>query len=258
MKRIIYTLFVVFFISTIVFAQDSIYVYKSGKIDCKSDISTIDSITFPNSNTTSIYKAGSIIYNSDVSTIDSITFSNNLTAIDFIKTPWKDNDTYLTDPLWKTDQYLTNNVSNPYLYAGIYAYENLTIGDNVNIYSSGISELVLKVKGTLTLGKNVKIWVRNGYYSNAPGTAISTLTSSNLSSKGITFRNVYLFPSTFGKGGNGGAGGPGKTGGVTSIYKRSRRLRRRRWRWWFWWWNCRSRWCCRIRIRREWFCWKKW
>jgi uncharacterized protein (TIGR02145 family) len=218
MKRKIDTLFFVLFISTIVFAQDSLFVYKSGLVDCKSDISSIDSINFLNNSTALIYKSGSIVYSSALSAIDSIIFSNNSSIVDLIKTPWKDNDTYLSDPSWKTDQYLSNNVSSPYSYAGIYAYENLTIGDNVNIYSSGISELVLKVKGTLTLGKNVKIWVRNGYYSSAPGAAISTLTTSNLGGKGIIYRNVYLLPSIFGKGGNGGNGSSGDPGGVKSIY----------------------------------------
>jgi hypothetical protein len=133
-----------------------------------------------------------------------------------IEAPWKDDDTYEPDPFWNNDQYLTNNISQK--FAGIYAFENLTIGDNVSIYSSGISELVFKVKGTLTIGKNVKIIVRNGYYKESPEVAISSLNSDNLKQIGENVRNVYLFPGTFGKGGDGGDGERGNTGKVTTIY----------------------------------------
>ena len=53
-------------------------------------------------------------------------------------------------------------------FAGVYEFENLTINDNVEITSNGISQLVIYVNGTLTLGKNVTIRVRNGYYANTP------------------------------------------------------------------------------------------
>lgn len=133
-------------------------------------------------------------------------------------TPWKDNDTYEIDPKWTADQSLGVDGTNG--YAGVYVYDNLTINDNVHIYSSGISELAIKVKGTLTLGKNVVIQVRNGYYAEAPQVNIASLTSENLYSKAELYRNIYLFPSTFGIGGDGADGEPGKLG-KSFIYHHS-------------------------------------
>lgn len=124
--------------------------------------------------------------------------------------PWEDNDTYEADPKWTTTQSVGENGTCK--YAGIYTYDNLTIGDNTHIYSSGISELVIKVKGTLTLGKNVVIQVRNGYYADAPQTNIASLTSDNLYLKAERYKNIYLFPSTFGIGGDGADGERGKYG----------------------------------------------
>jgi hypothetical protein len=72
---------------------------------------------------------------------------------------------------WTTNQFLGKN--GDYDFAGIYEFENLTIGDNVEITSSGISQLVIYVNGTLTLGKNVVIRVRNGFYPNAPQNPIN-------------------------------------------------------------------------------------
>jgi hypothetical protein len=127
----------------------------------------------------------------------------------YFEKPWLDNDTYVADPVWSGTQNLTSNGT--YSYAGVYTYENLTINDNAHIYSSGISELVLKVKGTLKLGKNVVIQVRNGYYSGTPNTKASYITKSGITS-GIEYKNTYLLPSVYGKGGNGGNGGNGNAG----------------------------------------------
>jgi len=142
--------------------------------------------------------------------------NNNGTTTKLTDTPWKDKDTYELDPKWTNNQILTGN--SPSKYAGVYAYENLSIGDNVHIYSSGISQLVIKVKGTLTLGKNAIIQVRNGYYKEAPVTDISTLTSKTLFLNAELYRNIYLLPSTYGIGGDGGNGQPGKSGQAQNIY----------------------------------------
>jgi len=106
---------------------------------------------------------------------------------------------------WSTDQVLGSNGAYP--YAGIYQYDNLTIGDNVEITTEGISHLVIKVNGTLTLGKNAAIRVRNGYYAGAPTNLISGLTAANLTTTGIDAGGFRLYENMFGKGGNGGVGG---------------------------------------------------
>jgi|GEM_PF-4872503 len=89
-------------------------------------------------------------------------------------------------------------------FAAQYTFRNLTLGDNVEILSYGISEIDLTVTQTLELGANAKIRVRNGYqyYNNAPTTSV---TSWNIN-------NVFgvLHPNTYGKGGNGGYGGNGQ------------------------------------------------
>lgn len=127
-----------------------------------------------------------------------------------VRTPWFDEDDYAADPNWQVDQVLGNNISEPYV--GYYAFENLTIGDDVRIYSSGISQLVIKVKGTLKLGRNATIQVRNGYYEAAPDGSLSGLNEDNLDTKGVVYRNVILFPGVYGRGGNGGDGGWGMPG----------------------------------------------
>lgn len=62
------------------------------------------------------------------------------------------------------------------------------------------------------MGKNVVIQVRNGYYADAPQVDITSLTSESLYSKAESYRNIYLFPSTFGIGGDGADGESGKAG----------------------------------------------
>jgi hypothetical protein len=102
-----------------------------------------------------------------------------------------------------------------YPYAGIYEYDNLRIDANSTLYSYGITELVINVKGTLTLGSNVKIRVRNGYsgYSGNPSTYPSSVTKSMALLKNASNSSQYtILPNVFGKGGDGGAGGNGANG----------------------------------------------
>jgi len=125
----------------------------------------------------------------------------------------------------------TNQVLGPngdYPFAGIYVFDNLTIGDNVEITSSGISQLVIKVNGRLTLGRNSVIRVRNGYYPEAPVNPIAILSTTNMQTKGVLSSDgVRVFENMFGQGGRGedpyisyestynlGAGGGGFGGGI--------------------------------------------
>ena len=87
-------------------------------------------------------------------------------------------------------------------YAGVYEYNNLTISENSQLLSTGVSELVIKVTGTLTINGGGSIRVRNGYYSEAPSNNISGITAKNL-------RSDNLYPNTFGRGGDGGYGSNG-------------------------------------------------
>jgi N-acetylneuraminic acid mutarotase len=113
---------------------------------------------------------------------------------------------------WDTNQMLGQN--GPFDFAGIYEFENLTLGDNVEITSNGISQLVLYIHGTLTLGRNAAIRVRNGSYPGAPANKIGDLNSENLEISGISLsgKPFRLYPNTIGKGGNGGSGGYGESG----------------------------------------------
>ena len=101
-----------------------------------------------------------------------------------------------------------------YKWAGIYEYDNLQINDNVELTSNGISQLVLKVKGTLVLGKDASIRVRNGIYPQSPPNLISDLNAANLDSTGVDAGGLRLYENTYGKGGNGGDGGNGTNGYV--------------------------------------------
>lgn len=127
-----------------------------------------------------------------------------------------DSDTYSAAETWSTNKVLTQRGSA--LYAGVYKYENLTIGNNVVVTSKGVSQIVIKVRGTLTLGKNVHFAVRNGYYPNSPTTQISSITSSNYHTIGTVQNGYNLYPGTYGKGGNGGDGGDGDSGRSQTFY----------------------------------------
>ncbi|MCX6927263.1 MAG: immunoglobulin domain-containing protein, partial [Verrucomicrobia bacterium] len=109
----------------------------------------------------------------------------------------------------------TNNIvlrsRGPYPFAGIYEFDNLVLNDNVEVTTEGISHLVLKVRGTLLLGSNTVIRVRNGYYPDVPQVPISTLTASDLASLGSDAGGFRVYPRMFGRGGNGGDGESGET-----------------------------------------------
>lgn len=122
----------------------------------------------------------------------------------------------LPDAAWKTNMVLGQR--GPFPFAGIYEYNNLTISDNVVITTNGISQLVIKVKGQLKIGKNVVIRVRNGYYPQAPAYAISSVTASNLNSLGMSAGGFRVYENMFGRGGRGGTGGFGGYGGGNMTY----------------------------------------
>jgi len=106
---------------------------------------------------------------------------------------------------WNSNQVLGQNGS--YDFAGIYEFDELIIGDNIEITSSGISQTVIKVNGTLTFGQNVVIRVRNGFYAEAPVNTISNLTEGNLNTMGTDAGGFRVYPDMFGQGGDGGNGG---------------------------------------------------
>lgn len=113
------------------------------------------------------------------------------------------------DVVWNLNQVLGPNVPG-YPFAGIYQFDNLTLGDNVEVTSSNISHLVIKVTGILNLGRGAAIRVRNGFYAVAPQTPISNITSvAQLNTNGLEVGEFRLYPNLFGRGGNGGGGGPG-------------------------------------------------
>lgn len=127
-----------------------------------------------------------------------------------------DTDTYSPAETWSVNKVLTQKGTAQ--YAGVYKYENLTIGDNVVVTSKGVSQIVIKVRGTLTLGKNVVFAVRNGYYPNSPTMQISSINSSNYLTQGSAQNRYNLYPGAYGKGGNGGKGGYGESGRSQSFY----------------------------------------
>lgn len=110
-----------------------------------------------------------------------------------------------SDVQWDTDIVLEQKGEYP--FASINEYNNLTINDNVKVFSKGVSQLVIKVNGTLTLGKNVVICVRNGYYQFAPTKSIAGLTSETLKTLGSDGGGFRLYDNMFGQGGDGGNGG---------------------------------------------------
>lgn len=127
-----------------------------------------------------------------------------------------DTDTYSPAETWSVNKVLTQRGTAQ--YAGVYKYENLTIGNNVVVTSKGVSQIVIKVRGTLTLGKNVVFAVRNGYYPNSPTMQISSITSANYLTQGSVQNKYNLYPGAYGKGGNGGDGGDGDNGRAQTFY----------------------------------------
>lgn len=95
---------------------------------------------------------------------------------------------------WNEDQTLYSETNDFYT---IHEFENLNIGDDVEITNHGTSEVIIKVKKTLTLGKNAIIRVRNGYYEEAPKNRPEDFVY-NINSEDL------LFPKTYGIGGDGG------------------------------------------------------
>jgi hypothetical protein len=138
--------------------------------------------------------------------------------LDTITSPWLDHDTYRSDTVVSENWVVSGNVSG-FRFCSFLAYNNLTLLDGVGIYSSGVSQVVIKVKDTLRLGKDCRIQVRNGFYPTAPKTEIGMLDSGSLSASATLYRNVPLFPGFFGKGGNGGNGGRGTSGTLRYISK---------------------------------------
>ena len=113
--------------------------------------------------------------------------------------------------VWENDVILSPNVE-AHPFAGVYTIEgDLHIGDNVTVYSHGVSQAVLNVKGKLTLGKNAVIVVRNQYYPAAPSNAVNASTSAGdmESFAAYTSSGYALYPEVYGRGGNGGNGGNG-------------------------------------------------
>lgn len=118
--------------------------------------------------------------------------------------------------IWDTDKILEQRGDYP--FAGIYMFDNLSIGDNVQITSKGVSQIVIKVNNKLSIGENSVIRVRNGYYSSTPTNPIAELTPENINAKGIHVENFYLLENMYGKGGNGGNGCNGDDGKVFYDY----------------------------------------
>ena len=132
----------------------------------------------------------------------TVTLGTDQTGVDFARA---------SGGTWTLPQVLGQNGGYP--FAGIYEYEGLTLGDGVEVTSSGISHLVIRVHGTLTLGKGATIRVRNGYYPGAPTNAVSLLTASTLNTLGTDAGGFRVYPGMFGKGADGGAGGNFRGGG---------------------------------------------
>jgi len=110
--------------------------------------------------------------------------------------------------VWNDNKVLGPNNAN-YPFAGVYSFANLVIGDNVEVTSSNISQLVIQVSGTLRMGSNAAIRVRNGYYASGPELPLSSFTSNTLGTLGTDAGGFRLYPSAFGRGGDGGSGGAG-------------------------------------------------
>jgi hypothetical protein len=113
-----------------------------------------------------------------------------------------------TNEIWTNSQVLGPNLT-AYPFAGVYQFAGLTLGDNVELTSSGLSHMVIAVRGTLTLGSNVVIRVRNGYYPGAPSNVLSNVTWDNLNTLGSDAGFLRLYPGFYGRGGDGGKGSDG-------------------------------------------------
>jgi hypothetical protein len=106
---------------------------------------------------------------------------------------------------WATNQVLVPNVPG-YPFAGIYHFDNLTVGDDIEVTSSNVTHLVLKVEHQLILGSNFVIRVRNGNFPGTPKLPIAQLTAADLADLGTMVDGCLLFSNLFGQGGRGGNG----------------------------------------------------
>ncbi len=93
----------------------------------------------------------------------------------------------------------------------------MTVEKDVQITSSGISQLVIVVNGTLTMKSGSAIRVRNGYYSDLPTMPISSLNEVNVASYATMYDNIMLFEGCYGRGGDGGNGGDGNSGNASQY-----------------------------------------
>ena len=104
---------------------------------------------------------------------------------------------------WNENQVLGQN--GDYEFAGIYEFDTLFIADDVEITNTNISQLVIKAT-YLSLGNNVVIRVRNGFYPGAPAHSAGNINLNNIPEHAIEVGTIVLLANTFGHGGNGGNG----------------------------------------------------
>ncbi|MCL2577940.1 MAG: hypothetical protein FWE27_07820 [Defluviitaleaceae bacterium] len=119
---------------------------------------------------------------------------------------------------WNTSRALTANLPG-FNFASVHEIDgNLLIGDFVTLYSEGVSHVVIRVNGTLTLGRNACIVVRNGFYANAPTVSPFSVNQSTISSlASFTGDGYELYPGIYGRGGDGGRGGIGFNGTTRRV-----------------------------------------
>lgn len=210
MKRFIILLCLYMYCIVSIYAQDKLYLTLNSGITKTYSINELFNVTFNADHTKININKGITVDTYNTNDISNITIGS------LTEQPWFDNDNYLSDPKWMKNTILTSNVTDN-RFAGVYSYDNLTIGDGVTVFSSGISQLVIKVKNTLYLGKNAVIQVRNGYYAEAPKVLPSIVNKKSLLTNNV-FDNIYMLPNVYGKGGDGGNAGDGEAGIRRPIY----------------------------------------
>lgn len=118
--------------------------------------------------------------------------------------------------------HITSTVEIPPVEEGLFyghaIYENnLTIWDTGNIVSRGTSQMIIEVRGTLTIKPGGTIRSRNGYYKMAPSIFLATLSDEALAQLAVPYEGINLYPNLYGKGGNGASGEDG-TNGSSQAY----------------------------------------
>ncbi|MBF0621638.1 MAG: putative Ig domain-containing protein, partial [Magnetococcales bacterium] len=115
---------------------------------------------------------------------------------------------------WSENQVLGPKGDAP--HAGVYEFLDLTIGDGIEVANTGTSQLVLKVHGTLRVGANAAIRVRNHFDPESPSVFVDEITQDtmHLLGKNVDGRTFRVYPGLYGKGGNGGDGTTGAEGGM--------------------------------------------